>query len=199
MLHSKIEKAHWAEKLTTTRNFVLWLFLNNRNALWHVKICHEATVVSWLLTEMTTTSSDFTKIPQGVFQPAEGSVSVSSPQRVIELQIYFTAISVDSVKRRFLMTKWRSWMTQAVIGACFLITSVTITFYGKLRKLRYCERITSHWLWNITVVLKDTMSRRSVIRRNIFKVVKAKMMIQTFCITARRMSCLMYAKRHMSS
>jgi len=32
-------------------------------------------------------------------------------------------------------------MTQAVIGACSLITSVTITFCGKLRKLRYCERI----------------------------------------------------------
>jgi len=45
MLHSKIENAHWAEKLTTTRcgirettttrNSVLWLFLNNLNALWH--------------------------------------------------------------------------------------------------------------------------------------------------------------------
>ena len=32
--------------------------LNNRNALWHVKICHDAKVVSWLLTEMTTTSSE---------------------------------------------------------------------------------------------------------------------------------------------
>jgi len=49
-------------------------------------------------------------------------------------------------------------MTQAVIGACFLITSVTITFYGKLRKLRYCERIISHCLRNITGVLNDTMS-----------------------------------------
>jgi len=33
----------------TTRNFVLRLFLNNRNELWHVKICHDAEVVSWLL------------------------------------------------------------------------------------------------------------------------------------------------------
>ena len=74
MLSSKIENAHWTQKTTathccvweteTTRNFVLWLFLNNRNAFWHVKICHEAKVVSWLLKEMTT-SSDFTKIPQG--------------------------------------------------------------------------------------------------------------------------------------
>ena len=89
MLRSKIENAHWAEKLTTTRcdnretattwNFVSWLFLNNHNALWHVKICHEAKVVSWLLNEMTTTSSDFTKISQDIFQPPEGSVSVSSP------------------------------------------------------------------------------------------------------------------------
>ena len=62
------------------------------------------------------------------------------------------------VRRRFLMTKWRSWMMQAVIGACFLITSATIKLYGKLKKLRYCERITSHWLRNITGVLKDTMS-----------------------------------------
>ena len=43
-----------------SRNFVLWLFLNKRNALWHVKICHDAIVVLWL----TTTSSDFMKIPQ---------------------------------------------------------------------------------------------------------------------------------------
>jgi len=45
MLRSKIEKAHWAEKTTTThcgftetattRNCVLWLFLTNHNALWH--------------------------------------------------------------------------------------------------------------------------------------------------------------------
>jgi hypothetical protein len=48
------------------RKFVLWLFLNNHNALWHVKICHDAKVVSRLLKEMTTTSSDFMKIPQGV-------------------------------------------------------------------------------------------------------------------------------------
>jgi len=31
-----------------------------------VKIWHDAKVVSWLLKEMTTTSSDFLKIPQGV-------------------------------------------------------------------------------------------------------------------------------------
>jgi len=29
----------------TTRNILLWLFLNNHNALWHVKICHDAKVV----------------------------------------------------------------------------------------------------------------------------------------------------------
>jgi hypothetical protein len=43
---------------------MLWLFLNKRNALWHVKICHDAKVALWLLMEMTTTSSDFMKIPQ---------------------------------------------------------------------------------------------------------------------------------------
>jgi len=43
---------------------VLWLFLNSRNALLHVKICHDAKVVLWLFKEMTTTSSDFMKIPQ---------------------------------------------------------------------------------------------------------------------------------------
>ena len=47
----------------TTRNCVMWLFLNNRNALWHMKICHDAKVVLWLLKEMTTSSS-FMKIPQ---------------------------------------------------------------------------------------------------------------------------------------
>jgi len=58
---------------------VSWLFLNNHNALWHVKICHEAKVVSCLLKDMTTTSPDFTKIPQDIFKPAEVSVSVISP------------------------------------------------------------------------------------------------------------------------
>ena len=43
---------------------MLWLFLNNRNALWHVKICHDARVVLWLSKEMTTTSSNFIHIPQ---------------------------------------------------------------------------------------------------------------------------------------
>ena len=43
---------------------MLWLFLNNRNTLWHVKICHDAKVVLWLLKEMTTTSLGFMKIPQ---------------------------------------------------------------------------------------------------------------------------------------
>jgi hypothetical protein len=103
MLSSKIENAHWAEKTTaarcgiretaTMRNFVLWLLLNKRNVLWHVKICHDAKVMLWLLKELTT------------------------------------------------------------------------------RKLGYCGRITSHWLRNITSVLKDTMSWRSVIRRNVLKVV----------------------------
>ena len=72
----------------TTRNFMLWLFLNNRNTLWHVTICRDAKVVSWLLKKMTTTISDFMKIPQVVvvvtfyshdalwdkFQPADRSV-----------------------------------------------------------------------------------------------------------------------------
>ena len=49
-----------------TRNCVLWLFLNNRNALWHVKIRHDAKVVLWLLKEMSTTSSDFMQIAQVV-------------------------------------------------------------------------------------------------------------------------------------
>ena len=52
MLHSKIENAYWAEKLTTTccgiretatmQNCVLWLFLNNCNALWRERKCHNA-------------------------------------------------------------------------------------------------------------------------------------------------------------
>jgi len=57
------------------RTFVLRLFLNNHNVLWHVKICHDAKVVSWLLKEMTT-STDFMKIQQGVMV-----VSLLQPQR----------------------------------------------------------------------------------------------------------------------
>ena len=68
VLNSKIENARLAEKKTTTRcgireiattrNFVLWSFLNKRNASWHVKIWHDAKFVSWLLKEMTTASSE---------------------------------------------------------------------------------------------------------------------------------------------
>ena len=116
MLRSKIENAHWAGKLTTTRcgiretattrNFVSWLFLNNHNALWHVKICHEAKVVSWLLKDMTT-SSDFTKIPQDINLPAEGSVSVSSPQLASDraTSCCFLQPCLLTVWRRFLMKK----------------------------------------------------------------------------------------------
>ena len=46
-------------------------------------------------------------------------------------------------------------MTQGVIGARFLITSVTITLNGKWRKLRHCVRIINHLLRNTTGVLKD--------------------------------------------
>jgi hypothetical protein len=28
-----------------TQNVVLWLFSNNHNALWHLKVCHDAKVV----------------------------------------------------------------------------------------------------------------------------------------------------------
>jgi hypothetical protein len=36
-----IERKKCIREIATTRNFVLWLFLNNHNALWHVKICHD--------------------------------------------------------------------------------------------------------------------------------------------------------------
>ena len=114
-------------------------------------------------------------------------------------KFYFLQPCLSRVWRRFLMTKWRSWMTQALIRACCLITSVIITFYGKVKKLRYCERITNHWLTNITGIVNDRMSWRSVICRNLLIVVEAKMMIQTFVITARRRSCLMSWKQHMST
>ena len=34
--------------------------------MWHVKICHDAKVVSWLLTEMTTTSSELEDVEVAV-------------------------------------------------------------------------------------------------------------------------------------
>ena len=132
--------------------------------------------MSWLLTEMTTRSSDFMKMPQGVvdvtfygttrcetsFNLPKGQLaSFSSVREWSSCKLVFLQPCLLIVWRRFLMTKWRSWMTQAVIEARFLITSITITFCGKLRQLRYCERITSHRLRNITGVLKDT-SWRSV-------------------------------------
>ena len=202
MLRSKIENANWAEKTTTTRcgiretsitrNVVLWLFSNN-HMLWHLKVCHDAKVVSWLLKGMlrskikntqwaekitttrcgirgtaTTRNSEFqlhenTTRCRGrfpfyshdmmwdKFQPAEVSVSISLFSLASDRATSWCFVQpcLLIAWRRFLMTKWRSWMTQAVIWACFLMTSITITFYTKLRKLRYCERITSHRLWNI--------------------------------------------------
>lgn len=136
--------------------------------------------------------------PQYNVRQVSNCQRVSYCQRVIELQVGVFQSRLLIVWRRFLMTKWRSWRMQAFIGTCFLITSVTITFYGKLKKLRYCGRITSHWFRNITGVLKDKMSWRSVIHRNLLKVVQAKMMIQTFVITARRRSCLMFWKQHVN-
>ena len=58
--------ALWHVKIGHDGKVVLWLFANNCDALWHVKIGHDAEVVLWLLKEMTTTSSDFMEIPQGV-------------------------------------------------------------------------------------------------------------------------------------
>jgi len=59
VLRSKIENAHWAEKTTTercgitematTRNCVLWLFVNNHNTLWDERKSHNA---KCLLNEM---------------------------------------------------------------------------------------------------------------------------------------------------
>jgi hypothetical protein len=45
-----------------TRNFVLWLFLNYHNVLWHVMMRHDAKVVSWLLKEMIRTGSEYHKV-----------------------------------------------------------------------------------------------------------------------------------------
>ena len=52
VLRSKIENAHWVEKMTTTRcgiretatmqNHVLWLFVNYHNTLWHERKSHDA-------------------------------------------------------------------------------------------------------------------------------------------------------------
>jgi hypothetical protein len=153
MLSSKIENAHWAEKTTTacrgiretatTRNFVLWLFLNNRNTLWHVKICHDAKVVLWLLKELTTPISDFMKITQGVvivnFTAAtrcESSSNLPKGQRQHRQLASDRTASWCLLQPcllivwRFLVTKWRSWMAQVVVGACFLIKGVAVTFYG---------------------------------------------------------------------
>lgn len=92
------------------------------------------------------------KIPQGVvvitfyshdamwdkFQTAEGLVSVSSASDRAASWCFLQPCLLI-VWRRFLMTKWRSWMMQALTGACFLVKSVTITFYGKLKKLRFAK------------------------------------------------------------
>jgi hypothetical protein len=68
VLSWKIENAHWAQKTTATccgiwetetaQNFVLWLFLNNRNAMWHVKICHEMKSCRAQITTVTVKGND---------------------------------------------------------------------------------------------------------------------------------------------
>jgi hypothetical protein len=62
MSEKKTTERSGITETATTRTFALLLFLNNHNALLHVKICHNAKFVSWLLKEMTTTNSDFKKI-----------------------------------------------------------------------------------------------------------------------------------------
>jgi hypothetical protein len=52
-------------------------------------------------------------------------------------------MSVEGMQKIF-NDNVKNLMTQAAIGACCLTRKVTITFYGKLRKPRYCERISSH-------------------------------------------------------
>ena len=74
MLHSKIENAQWAEKLTTTRcgiretsttrNYVLWLFLNNHNALWHERNCHNAKLRVVALSKQPQRVVAWEKLPQ---------------------------------------------------------------------------------------------------------------------------------------
>ena len=149
--------------------------------------------MSWSFPFTATTQSETS------FNLSKGSCFLSSVSEWSSYKLEFLQPCLLIVRIRFLMTKWRSWMMQAVIGACFLITSATIKYYEKLKKLRYCKRITSHWLQNITSILKDMMSWSSVIHRNLLWVVHMKMMIQAFIITARRRSCLMSWKQHMST
>ena len=221
MLCPKIKNAVWVAKMTTTccgiraaaitRNFVSWMFLNTtRCGMWRSAMvqnscrgCKKNDHNAFQHLENTTTH-------QGHFllQPWRDLRQVSTCQRVHVVCLQLASDWATSwcfyshvcwVWRRFLMTKWGSWMMQAVIGAYFLIMSATIKFYGKLKMLGYCERITSHWLRNITGVLKGMMSWRSVICRNLLEAVHVKMMIQAFIITARWRSCLMSWKRHMST
>ena len=144
---------------------------------------------SWSFPFTATTRSETS------FNLSKGSCCLSSTSERSSYKLVFLQPCLLVGWRRYLMTKWRSWMTQAVIGACFFITRVTI----KLKKLRYCERRNSHWLRNITGVLKDTMSWRLMIRINLLQVVRVKMMIQAFVVTARQRSCLMSSKQHMST
>jgi len=114
MLRSKIKNAQWVEKMTTTcsairetaitRTFALQLFLNNHNVLWHVKICHDAKVVTWLLKEcrdhfpFTVTTRCETSFNLLKVQLA----SVSSVSKWLSYKfVFFTAMSVDSVKKIF--------------------------------------------------------------------------------------------------
>jgi hypothetical protein len=152
--------------------------------LWHWKICHDAKVVSWLLNEMTTTSSDFMKIPHGVvvvsfyshdamwdkFQPAEVSASVSSVSEWSSYKlVFFTAMSVDSVKKMF-NKKVKELKDSSSHRSWFLDNERYNNILREVREAQILRKSNQHWLRNITGVLKDTISWRSVICRNLLKV-----------------------------
>jgi hypothetical protein len=42
----------------------LWQYQNSHNAFWHVKNCHDAKIVSWLLEKTTETRSGMMELPE---------------------------------------------------------------------------------------------------------------------------------------
>jgi hypothetical protein len=120
------------------------------------------------------------------FQPAEGSFSVSlvrfSEGSSYKL-VFFTAMSVDSVKKIF-DDKMKELNDASSHRSLFLDNERYNNILREVKEAQISRKNNQPLTSKHYRCLKDTMSWRSVIRKKLLKVVQAKI-IQNFVITER--------------
>ena len=115
------------------------------------------------------------------FKLPKGQCSFRSPQLASDraTSCCFLQPCLLTVWRRFLMTKWRSWMMQASSHrSLFLDNERYNNILREVKEAQILRKNNQPLTSNITGIVKDTMPWRSVIRRNLRKMVQAKMMIK---------------------